>query len=200
VKLTRIRTLLVIAVAAGALTWVGVGFWERWQAELPGVPRSAPVALAILAAILLAMAVSLRSRLRQRQAALHALEGRSGPPARSGQPAPPARPAPAGRRLRRPSGHPPRPLPKPVNPFFAARAVALAKASSHVGSAVAGFYAGYGLFLLADLDTPLRRERALLCGLATLAAVALVAIAVWLERICRLPTDDDEPPVGAPAG
>jgi len=180
VKLTRIRTLVAVAVAAALLTWAGVGVWERWQAELPGVPRTAPVALAIPAAILLAVALSLRTRLRQRQAAVEALEGRSGQPGRS-------------------VGSPPRPLPKPVNPFFAARAVALAKASSHVGSAVLGFYAGYGLFLLDDLEAPGRRERALLCGLAALASLVLVAVAVWLERICRLPSDDDEPTVGAPA-
>jgi hypothetical protein len=180
VKLTRIRTLVAIAVAAAVLTWAGVGVWERWQAELPGVPRGAPGALAILAAILLAMALSIRSRLRQRQAAVEALEGRAGPPAR-------------------PKGSLPSPLPKPVNPFFAARAVALAKASSHVGSAVLGFYAGYGLFLLDELAAPGLRERALLCGLAALASLALVAVAVWLERICRLPSDDDDPAIGAPA-
>jgi hypothetical protein len=182
VRLTRIWTLAAIAASAAVLTWLGVGAWERWQAEIPGVPRTAPVALAILAAILLAMALSLRTRLRQRRAAVAALEGRHGRP---GQP----------------GGRPPRPLPKPVNPFFAARAVALAKASSHVGSAVLGFYAGFGMFLLAELDVPARRERAILCGLATLASLALVVIAVWLERICRLPTDDDEePPAAASAG
>lgn len=188
-SLTRIRTLVAIAVGATVLTWVGVGIWERWRPELPGVPRSAPVALAILAAILLAIALSLRSRLRQRRAAVEALEGRSGHPARSGRP---------GRAPARP-GRPPRSLPRPVNPFFAARAVALAKASSHVGSAVLGFYAGYGLFLLGELDIPALRERAILSGLAALASLGLVVIAVWLERICRLPTDEDEPGVGAPA-
>jgi Protein of unknown function (DUF3180) len=184
VTLTRIRTLAAIAVVAAVLTWVGMGGWERWQAELPGVPRTAPVALALLAAIMLAMALSLRARLRQRRAAVAALEGRNGDP---------------GLRPGRPAARPRRPLPKPVNPFFAARAVALAKASSHVGSAVLGFYAGFGLFLLAGLEAPAYRERAILCGLAALASLALVAVAVWLERICRLPTDDDEPTVGAPA-
>ena len=92
-----------------------------------------------------------------------------------------------------------------VDPFVAVRTAALAMAASRSGAVIAGLYAGIGGWYAADLSTPAARERAIICAAGVLAAVALLAVALWLERICRLPGDDDESdesslPAGDPDG
>ncbi|CAB4344417.1 MAG: DUF3180 family protein [Actinobacteria bacterium] len=78
---------------------------------------------------------------------------------------------------------------KPRMPaLLAARTVALAMASSRVGAVVGGFYCGFLLVSLSDLDAPAGKQRAIVCGVATLAAVAITVIAMWLERICQIPS------------
>lgn len=167
-RLIRIRTLLGLAVIAAVIAWGALSVWDNSAATLPGVPWTAPIALLLVAAVLLAIALSLRSRFRrQRSAASSPVDGQ-----RSGDRTPP----------------------RPVDPFFAARSVALAKACAHVGAVVVGLYAGYGIFLLPDLDIALRRDRAIVCAVTVLAGVVLVAVAVWLERVCRLPEDHDNGP------
>ncbi len=79
-----------------------------------------------------------------------------------------------------------------VDPLLAVRAVLLAKASSFAGSVVTGGYAGYGIYLLADLEVDGRRERAILCGLAAFAGGLLVVAALFLEHVCRVPPPSDE--------
>ncbi len=76
------------------------------------------------------------------------------------------------------------------------RLLALAKASAMVGAVFAGGYLGYALMYLDSLETGLGRARVIESGLATVAAAAVVAAALWLERTLRLPEDDDEPPAG----
>ncbi|RMI29274.1 DUF3180 domain-containing protein [Nocardia stercoris] len=84
------------------------------------------------------------------------------------------------------------PGPKQLHPITAARAVALAKASAQVGSLAAGVWLGFLIWLLperssmhsASSDTP-----GAVTGL--IAAVALVAAALWLEYCCQAPS---EPP------
>ncbi|MCB0916333.1 MAG: DUF3180 domain-containing protein [Actinobacteria bacterium] len=88
----------------------------------------------------------------------------------------------------------------PVDPFLAVRSAALAMAASRAGAVTAGGYAGIGLWFSADLGVPIARERALICAAGVVVSFALVAAAYWLEKICRLPGDDDESSPPAPEG
>jgi hypothetical protein len=84
---------------------------------------------------------------------------------------------------------------KPIDPLAAARTVVLAKACSHAGALLGGAYAGLALYLVLEYDSDERRTDALVTGLSALAAAALVAAALLLERFCRVPpSDDDMPP------
>ena len=85
-----------------------------------------------------------------------------------------------------------RPGAKGVEPLMAARAVVFGQASALVTSLVAGMYGGAGVFLLGSLDIPPRRDQAIYAGFAVLAGIAVVAAAVFLERVCRLPEDGDD--------
>jgi hypothetical protein len=85
-----------------------------------------------------------------------------------------------------------RPGAKAVDPLVAARAVVLAKASSLVGSLFVGVYAGYALYLAGDLEVGPRRSRALVCLACVLAGLLLVAAALFLERVCRIPPSELE--------
>lgn len=79
-----------------------------------------------------------------------------------------------------------------LHPITAARAVALAKASSLVGAASAGVWLGLLLFLLpkrAEVTAAAQDTTGALIGLV--GGVALAAAALWLEHCCKTP---DEPP------
>jgi hypothetical protein len=80
-----------------------------------------------------------------------------------------------------------RPGAKPMPPVVAARTAALAIAASRIGSLVAGFYAGIAMATAGALGTPTGSATFWASALASLGAVALVAGALWLEHICRLP-------------
>ncbi|MDK0520288.1 DUF3180 domain-containing protein [Streptomyces sp. ML-6] len=84
-----------------------------------------------------------------------------------------------------------RPGAKGVEPLMAARAVVFGQASALVVALVSGMYGGVGVFLLGSLDVPARRDQAIYAGFSVLAGIAVVAAALWLERICKLPDDDD---------
>jgi hypothetical protein len=87
-----------------------------------------------------------------------------------------------------------RPGAKGVDPLAAARAVVFGQASALVGSLVAGLYGGTGLYLVMyKLDMEPRQEQAIYAGLTVLAGVAVIAAALFLERVCKLP-EDEEPP------
>jgi len=90
-----------------------------------------------------------------------------------------------------------RPGAKGVDPLMAARAVVFGQASALVAALVAGMYGGTGVFLLELLDIPTRRDQALYAGFSVLAGLAVIAAALFLERVCRLPEDDDENHGGA---
>ncbi|MFF4084636.1 DUF3180 domain-containing protein [Streptomyces sp. NPDC001777] len=85
-----------------------------------------------------------------------------------------------------------RPGAKGVEPLMAARAVVFGQASALVVALVSGMYGGVGVFLLGSLDVPARRDQAIYAGFAILAGIAVVAAALWLERICKLPDDDND--------
>jgi hypothetical protein len=88
-----------------------------------------------------------------------------------------------------------RPGAKGVDPLAAARAVVFGQASALVAALVVGMYGGTGLYLVMyDLDMDPRRQQAIYAGLAVVAGVAVIAAALFLERVCRLPEDDDTVP------
>ncbi|MEU3982566.1 DUF3180 domain-containing protein [Streptomyces sp. NPDC026672] len=89
-----------------------------------------------------------------------------------------------------------RPGAKGVDPLMAARAVVFGQASALVAALVAGMYGGTGVFLLEQLDIPARRDQAFYAAFSVLAGIAVIAAALFLERVCKLPEDDDDNPSG----
>ncbi|MFF1305135.1 DUF3180 domain-containing protein [Streptomyces sp. NPDC058307] len=87
---------------------------------------------------------------------------------------------------------------KGVDPLMAARAVVFGQASALVAALVSGMYGGTGVFLLESLDIPARRDQAIYAGFSVLAGIAVIAAAIFLERVCKLPEDDDHN-TGAPS-
>ncbi|GGS85625.1 MULTISPECIES: DUF3180 domain-containing protein [Streptomyces] len=90
-----------------------------------------------------------------------------------------------------------RPGAKGVDPLMAARAVVFGQASALVAALVAGMYGGTGVFLLEQLDIPARRDQAIYAGFSVLAGIGVIAAAMFLERVCKLPEDDDQNHPGA---
>ncbi|MFC4611854.1 DUF3180 domain-containing protein [Streptomyces maoxianensis] len=85
-----------------------------------------------------------------------------------------------------------RPGAKGVEPLMAARAVVFGQASALVAALVAGMYGGAGVYLLGSLEIPARRDQAIYAGFSVLAGIGVIAAAFFLERVCKLPEDDDE--------
>ena len=82
-----------------------------------------------------------------------------------------------------------------VDPLAVARYAVLARASSLAGAIFAGFSAGLLGWLVLE-PTQAARDDIPAAGVASAAALALVAAALWLERACRVPDqpeDDDVP-------
>ena len=79
-----------------------------------------------------------------------------------------------------------------LEPHRAVNRLAFGRAASYVGSVAGGGYAGYALAWLGSRG-PLAGDRVLWSGLAALAAVAVVACGVLLERACRVRLDDSAP-------
>ncbi|MFG2760611.1 DUF3180 domain-containing protein [Streptomyces wuyuanensis] len=92
-----------------------------------------------------------------------------------------------------------RPGAKGVEPLMAARAVVFGQASALVAALVSGVYGGVGVFLLGSLDVPARRDQAIYAGFAVLAGIAVIAAGLFLERVCRLPDDEDDGTSQVPA-
>jgi Protein of unknown function (DUF3180) len=82
---------------------------------------------------------------------------------------------------------------KPVAPLFVSRMVALAKASSLAAAAVAGFAAGFDIYLSGSLTAAVPRQDALAAALTFAAAIVLACAALYLEYCCRVPPDRDDP-------
>jgi heme A synthase len=72
-------------------------------------------------------------------------------------------------------------------PLVAARSAALAMAASRIGALVAGFYAGIAIGIIPSIGTPSGSSTFWAASLASLGAALLVAAALWLEHVCRLP-------------
>ena len=85
-------------------------------------------------------------------------------------------------RGRRPSG-------RPMHPLQIARAAVLAKASSLGGAVVGGVYGGIFVWTFARRgEVATYGADARVSGLAALAAVVLIVMALLLERACRTPS------------
>lgn len=81
---------------------------------------------------------------------------------------------------------------KAVDPLAVPRVAALAKASSVAAAAFGGLAAGFGIYTLASLGKPVPRHDALVSAVTAVAAIALVAAALYLERVCRSPEPPDD--------
>jgi hypothetical protein len=76
---------------------------------------------------------------------------------------------------------------RPIAPLVAARTAVLAIAASRIGALVAGFYAGVVVGVVPFLTTVSGAESFWAALATAVGSVALAAIALWLEHICRLP-------------
>jgi Protein of unknown function (DUF3180) len=164
----RRRDLLVLAVGLAVATWLLV---RAWYGDLPRFDWWLPAPLAVLA---LGEALGART-LRARLAALREARSRSGAPAAASRNVPV----------------------RPVEPMLVARLAVLAQASAYVGAVFTGVWAG----VLAHVGPAVGRLQAaegdtLTAVIGIGSSVALVAAALWLESVCRVPpsTTDDEPP------
>ncbi|GAA4594278.1 putative membrane protein [Actinoplanes octamycinicus] len=89
-----------------------------------------------------------------------------------------------------------------VEPLLVARYVALAKASSLVGSLTAGFSAGVLAWLVLKEFSEAAKSDVPTVATTLVASVALIGAALWLERSCRVPEqpdhkdDDSDRPTG----
>ena len=82
-----------------------------------------------------------------------------------------------------------------LHPLVAARTAALAMSASRVGSLVFGFYLGVALSSIAGANSPAATNRMIISIIAAVASLLTAAIALWLERICRLPQPPGKPDV-----
>jgi Protein of unknown function (DUF3180) len=91
---------------------------------------------------------------------------------------------------------------RPVEPMLVARLAVLAQASAYVGAAFVGIWVGVLLYVgpaVARLQAA--GSDAVTGVVGVLCSAALVAAALWLESVCRIPPDaDDERPPGAVRG
>jgi hypothetical protein len=85
-----------------------------------------------------------------------------------------------------------RPGTRPIDPIVVARLVALAKASSIVGSLAVGGYAGF-LGRVAQIDSPTAHTDVRTSSVGVAAGLLLIAAALALEWVGRIKEDDDEP-------
>ncbi len=82
---------------------------------------------------------------------------------------------------------------------YAVTMLSVAKSGTVVGALIAGFYTGFALAYLDDLDTVLGKERAIHSGVAAVASLLLLIASLLLERACIVPHDEDEDGIGEPA-
>jgi Protein of unknown function (DUF3180) len=88
---------------------------------------------------------------------------------------------------------------KPVAPLFVSRMVALAKATSLAAAIIAGFAAGFDIYLAGSLSASVPRQDALTAVITFAAAVVLACAALYLENCCRVPEDPGRDEHGASA-
>jgi hypothetical protein len=94
-----------------------------------------------------------------------------------------------------------RPGTRPVQPLVAARAVLVAKASALAGAVMSGVWIGLLVNVLPhSAQVVAEASDAVAGGVGLACALTLVGGALWLERCCRTPEDQQGPPGDGPAG
>ena len=167
----RRRDLVVLAAGLAVAAWLLV---RALYGELPALEWWLPVPLAVLA---LAEALGART-LKTRLQALRSAR------TRPGTPSPASRDTPV----------------RPVEPMLVARLAVLAQASAYVGAVFAGIWAG----VLAHVGPAVGRIQAaegdtVTALIGVVSSVALVAAALWLESVCRVPPEEQDPTEGVSA-
>lgn len=79
-----------------------------------------------------------------------------------------------------------------LEPHRAVNRLLMAKSCALVGALVAGGYAGFAVSWIG-LEAELAGQRIGRSLLAGLAGILITVGALWLERACRVPEEDDEP-------
>lgn len=164
---TRARDLLVVALVAAL---IGYGLTRFNYAAFPTLPRFAGAGAALLGVGEAVAGLGLRRR-------IHATDRRSEARRRDD--------AVLAARMS--------PLPRPVPPLVAARALAVAKASALAGAAFAGLWVGFGAYVLPDAARAAAPGAdSVTAALGLVSAAILTAGALYLEYCCRAPRDRDD--------
>jgi hypothetical protein len=179
-KPLRKTDLAVLAVGLAVATWLVV---RVSYGHLPPLHWWLPTPLGVLAVAEALGTRTLRARLAAERAARSAA-------ARSHQPTRPNRPTQPTRQTR------PVALVRPVEPMLVARLAVLAQASAYVAAVCGGLWAGV-LAYVGPLSSRAQAARgdAVAAVIGVVCAAALVAAALWLESVCRVPPagPDGEP-------
>jgi hypothetical protein len=177
VKPTRVSTLVVLTAICAVLGWL---LLRALYAKLPPLPWTGVPALLIAALAEAWTGRDLKARIMGRRGSGQGMGRGSGQGAgRGGQG--------TDRGL------------KPVAPLFVTRMVALAKATSLAAAIIAGFAAGFDIYLSGSLSASVPRQDALTAVITFAAAVVLACAALYLENCCRVPEDPDRDQASAAA-
>jgi hypothetical protein len=177
VKPTRVSTLVVLTAICAVLGWL---LLRALYAKLPPLPWTGVPALLIAALAEAWTGRDLKARIMGRRGSGQGMGRGSGQGAgRGGQG--------TDRGL------------KPVAPLFVTRMVALAKATSLAAAIIAGFAAGFDIYLSGSLSASVPRQDALTAVITFAAAVVLACAALYLENCCRVPEDPGRDEHGASA-
>lgn len=165
----RRRDLVVLATGLAVAAWLLV---RSLYGDLPPLDWWLPTPLAVLAVAEAMGARTLRSRLAAERAA------------RAGR-------GPTGRDAA---------AVRPIEPMLVARLAVLAQASAYVGAVFTGVWAGVLAHVAPAAD---RLDAAggdtVTAAVGIAGSLALVAAALWLESVCRVPPGDEEPTGGVSA-
>lgn len=81
---------------------------------------------------------------------------------------------------------------QPVNALVAARTTALALAASRTGALLSGFYIGVAIFFIQALANSANNQRLTNTLITSVLTLWLLALGLWLERICQVPQAPNE--------
>jgi hypothetical protein len=167
----RRRDLAVLAAGLAVAAWLLI---RSFYGQLPPLDWWLPAPLGVLA---VAEALGART-LAARLAALRDARAGKQPAARTSSTAPV----------------------RPVEPMLVARVAVLAQASAYVGAVFLGVWAG----VLAHVGPAVGRLQAaagdtLTSVIGVLCSAALIAAALWLESVCRIPPEEHDPTEGVSA-
>ena len=158
----RRRDLAVLTAGLSVAAWLLV---RTWYQQLPPLDWWLPVPLAVLAVAEALGARTLRSRLAEIREARAAAVRADSPPQTK--------------------------LVRPVEPMLVARLAVLAQASAYVGAVFAGIWIG----VLLHVGPAVHRLQTagpdtVTACIGIVSSAGLVAAALWLESVCRVPPHD----------